>query len=244
MEKQKKSVGTIALVILLLIVTIVSLVLATYAWAKYTTTNTSNASANVAKWNVAFTPGNNNFTGSYTHVSTGKIAPGTSGTFTVEVVPGTTEVCFDYTITKKAFKLVKVEGGTETEVTGCLNGESGPTAADVLSHISLTCGDVDFKTNPIKGRYELNGHTTNNVTTSGTIVDNSIAVGDVARTGGVYTFTWNWPYQLNDGTNEAKAAYDAIDTAAGEYAATHDLRLKVEYEMTAVQTEPNGTHIN
>ena len=36
MEKQKKSVGTIALVVLLLIVTIASLVLATYAWSTYT----------------------------------------------------------------------------------------------------------------------------------------------------------------------------------------------------------------
>ena len=97
-QKQKKSAGTIALVVLLLIVTIASLVLATYAWAKYTSKESSTAEAPVAKWNVTFTPANDTFVGTYSHVVTNKIAPGTSGTFDIAVNPNDTEVCFNYTI--------------------------------------------------------------------------------------------------------------------------------------------------
>ena len=101
MEKQKKSVGTVALVVLLLIVTIVSLVLATYAWAKYTTTyNNTEANAIVAKWNVTGNSGNLQFNKVFTHVITpNKLAPGTNGTIPVSLDVTGTEVDVYYTMT-------------------------------------------------------------------------------------------------------------------------------------------------
>lgn len=101
MEKQKKSFGTIALVVLLLVVTVVSLVLATYAWAKYTTTrdNGVGTSAVVAKWNVDGSSSDLGFTKEFTHVIKDKLAPGTSGTIPVELTVAGTEVSVHYKVT-------------------------------------------------------------------------------------------------------------------------------------------------
>lgn len=100
MEKQKKSVGTAALVVLLLIVTIVSLVLATYAWAKYTTTlPETSTTAVVAKWNVTGNSTNLTWTKDFNHVVKTRLAPGTNGTIPVNFSINDTEVDVDYTIT-------------------------------------------------------------------------------------------------------------------------------------------------
>lgn len=245
-NKQKKSVGTIALVILLLIVTIVSIVLATYAWAKYTTTESSNATATVAKWNVDFTQGNNTFTGTYSHVVEGKIAPGTSGSFTVTPVPGDTEVCFDYTIKIDKVDFISPTGDVLPETTVLdNNGTPEDTTDDIKlsqlrSHIRFTnAAGVDVTDGALtSGTYNLGSH---NSTT-----------GAALNPTGAQTFTWNWPYELTtDGaTEEEKAAYDKIDTAAGKYSndntatvegtSINGLRMKVNYTATAVQVEPNS----
>ena len=97
-QKQKKSVGTVLLVILLLIVTIASLILATYAWAKYTTQTEGTATAQVAKWDVGVDFKHNDFQETYSHILAGKMAPGSSGSFDIYVDPKTTEVDFKYEI--------------------------------------------------------------------------------------------------------------------------------------------------
>lgn len=98
MEKKNNSVGKTVLIVLLLIITIASLVLATYAWAKYTDSTTGTATGNVAKWNVTFASTENTVTSSQSHVIDGRIAPGTNGSFEIQIQPGSTEVCFDYEI--------------------------------------------------------------------------------------------------------------------------------------------------
>lgn len=245
-NKQKKSVGTIALVILLLIVTIVSIVLATYAWAKYTTTSgPQSATATVAKWDVSFTPGNDTFTGSYSHVVTGKIAPGTSGTFTVTPVPGDTEVCFNYTIKIDSVQFLAPDDSVLPDTT-TLDNNGTPevttddiTLADLRSHIRFTnAAGTDVTDGALtSGTYNLGSH---NSTT-----------GAALNPTGAQTFTWNWPYELTTAgaTEEEKAAYDKIDTAAGKYSDEHatatvnGLRMKVNYTATAVQVDPaNANH--
>lgn len=99
MEKQNKSAGKTALIVLLLIVTIVSLVLATYAWAKYTTTTEGNATAVVAKWNVAGNSTDLTWSKTFTHVVAERLAPGTNGTIPVSFGINDTEVDVEYTIT-------------------------------------------------------------------------------------------------------------------------------------------------
>ena len=238
MEKQKKSFGTIALVVLLLIVTVVSLILATYAWAKYTTTAPQQtATAEVAKWNVSFNNGGT-FTQSYSHVSSGKIAPGTSGTLTVQPVPGTTETCFDYKIHIDSVRLLNGSNALADNV----ELADGVTVSEVLGHISFTCGSVDLKNTDIVGSYDLANNTnpagTHNSSTGA--INNKSTGADFAND--TYTFTWNWPYSTT-GDAAAVAAYDLIDTAAGKYAAQtgNDLKLEIKYTCTATQTNPSYT---
>ena len=239
MEKQKKSFGTIALVVLLLIVTVVSLILATYAWAKYTTTTTgSSATANVAKWNPTFDNTAGTFVGTYSHVADTKIAPGTSGTLIIAPVINDTEVCYDYTITVTSVELLNgsttIDNGTI--IKAAEGSDAAVTIGDVLGHISFTCGNVNLKTTPVTGSVNLGSHNS----TSGVTYTNktSDATSAFNSSTGAYTFTWNWPYE------GAEAGYDRIDTAAGEYAASNgvDLKLKVNYSITATQVNPAYTN--
>ncbi len=229
-----KSTGTTALIVLLLLVTIAALILATYAWAKYTSTQTGNATATVAKWDVSFTPGNDSFTGDYSHVVDGKIAPGTSGTFDVTVDPGSTEVCFDYSIEITDVEFLNGSSDTPLADSTVLKERSAAEGGNITlgmlkSHIVFTDESNNDVTNgtAITGRYDLNG-TTHNSTTG------------AAATDGTVTVTWTWAYALTSGTDAQKAEYDAIDTAAGEYADANGLRMKVNYTATATQVNPNS----
>ena len=235
MENNKKSAGTIALVVLLLIVTIASLVLATYAWAKYTTTESGNATANVAKWNVNFTENNTTFTGSYNHVADTKIAPGTDGSFEIQVNANSTETCFNYVLTVTDVQLV--DGSNVLDDDDVL--VDNVTVGEVLSHIAIKDGSgnllgqgnaANFTT--LTGTYDLTGTKHNN--TASAAFDN---------TTGKQTIQWVWPYQSETGSDAEKAAYDKIDTAAGKYAAEtgHDLKLKISYSITATQINPANT---
>ncbi len=225
MEKQNKSTGKTVLIVLLLLVTIVSLVLATYAWAKYTTTEEGTATAQVANWNVTFTSADNTFTGTYTHVVEGKIAPGTTGTFDVTVNPNDTEVCFDYTMKIDSVQFLDGQDNVLADTTTLADGV---TLADFRSHIKFTNEAGTDVTNgaATSGTFDLSNH-------------NSGTASNAADTTGKETFTWTWPYNGTATEADAIAAYDKIDTAAGEYAAANGLKMKVNYTVTAVQVEPN-----
>ena len=98
--ENKKSVGTIALVVLLLIVTIAALILATFAWAKYTTTlPQTSTNAVVARWNITGNSTDLTWSKTFSHVVGSRLAPGTNGTIPVNFSINNTEVDVDYTIT-------------------------------------------------------------------------------------------------------------------------------------------------
>lgn len=229
-QKQKKSVGTIALVVLLLVVTIASLVLATYAWAKYTSKTTGTAQAEVAKWDVTFSDDDDNFTGTYTHITAGKIAPGASGSFDITVDPGDTETCFQYVIKIDSFEFVN-DAGTVLPTTTVLEAATADTAAidgvtsdvtiaDLRDHIVVKDGNTVLNTNStITEQWHIDGCTSSTTATSKTI-------------------SWAWAYE-GTGNDAAKAAYDVVDTAAGRYvAAGNTLKLKFNYTITATQIAP------
>lgn len=183
-QKQKKSVGTIALVVLLLIVTIASLVLATYAWAKYTEkVGEGTATAEVAKWNVTSTvDGTAQYTKEFTHVVPVKMAPGTSGVIPVNVKLNDTDVCVKYEI------FVDTVENKPTNVKFYKATKSG----DVYSKgAELTVPSTT--TAAITGYLELENDNTNKPDAEGNEY-----------------IMWDWPYETENGdeadTADGKAA--------------------------------------
>lgn len=269
MEKQKKSYGAIALVILLLILTIVSLILATYAWAKYTSTRTGSATAQVAQWDVTFEDNaNGSLTHTASHVVDGKIAPGTDGTFGVTVKPSSSEVCFNYSIQITGIDFIAPDNSvlplsTVLDNNGTTNDATDDIKlSDLKSHIMIkdtnaSGTDLTSGANVISGTYDLTGNSHNGSAYS-------------TATNTTKTIYWTWPFELTDAQAKAnveakaghsgeataeeiaaeKAAYNKIDTAAGEYSNAHavtsnnvttnGLRLKITYTATAVQVQPGA----
>ena len=220
-----------------MVVTVVSLILATYAWAKYTTSKGPlNAQAQVAKWNVSFNESDSTIYGTNTHVTANRIAPGTSGSFSVTAVPGNTEVCFNYEIMINSFDfiLTDTDGKNESIVSG--NIAENVTVAQLKNHIKF---------------YYLSGGEKVYMTPGTTKIVDTYDIGDHNASGTATTLVpktiyWEWPYE--DGTD---ATYDAVDTAAGEYANSQAalttpriLKLKINYSMSATQIEPNtNSHV-
>ena len=107
MEKEKKNnnIGVIAILALLLIAV---LAFGIWAWSKYTSTLEGNGTATVAKWNfgtdtvienldLATTSGATKMD-TVNNVATDRIAPGTSGSFSVVLNTTGTEVALSYDI--------------------------------------------------------------------------------------------------------------------------------------------------
>ena len=249
-QKQKKSVGTIALVVLLLIVTIASLVLATYAWAKYTSKTSDNATAEVAKWDVTFDQDKSKMFATFQHVTPSRIAPGTNGSFDIEVKPNDTEVCFDYTINIDSLEFVGSDGKTAIADTTVLEkaynanlaetAEAADKAANELARIDGITEDV--KLSDLKNHILVSSDGTTykplgtNLNMTGAYHINDCAdknnTTDLKRT--IY---WKWDFE-GTGTDTEKARYDQIDTAAGRYANDNVLKLKFQYTITATQVKP------
>ena len=120
-------------------------------YAKYTTTNTLSGTATVAKWAIAMKANDATITntttinlatamkdtvddGTEANVASGKIAPGTKGTFNFNVDGTGTEVDYTYTITLDNFSnvptnfVLSAAEGTTVETTG-----SGDTLKYVIT---------------------------------------------------------------------------------------------------------------
>ena len=107
MKKDKKIRLNILIVLSLLIIILASTI-GLYAWSKYTSSSSGDATAQVAKWNFKLKGNstaeaeNTNFavtrTDSNTSVETGKLAPGTNGKFEMVVDTTGTEVSLVYDI--------------------------------------------------------------------------------------------------------------------------------------------------
>ena len=248
-QKQKKSVGTIALVVLLLIVTIASLILATWAWAKYTSKTSDNATAEVAKWDVTFDQNNAQMFKTFEHVTATRIAPGTNGSFDIQVIPNDTEVCFNYAINIDSLTFVDGSGNaisdnTVLEAAYNANLPANATQAEIdanelarIDGISSNVTLADLKTHILVSNdgenYSALGANLN--MTGEHHIASCADVGD--NTALTRTIYWKWDFE-GTGTDTQKARYDAIDTAAGRYANDNVLKLKFQYTITATQVQP------
>ncbi len=240
MEKQKKSFGTIALVVLLLVVTVVSLVLATYAWAKYSSVRSGTSSANVAAWDVTLDSTTKNFAGTYSHVVTGEIAPGTSGSFDVEINPGNTQVCIAYQI---SLKNAQYEG-------------SNGTVANI-KHLKFFSDAAHTKEVKIDGTVNPDLTGTIDLSTSATATTPATTHNDSHNGTVKETIYWVWPYDYAEAsamkqsggetavyTAEELGAnaeeYDAEDTKVGQ----NITAMTVTYDIRAWQVDPGDSNGN
>ncbi|MBR1654304.1 MAG: hypothetical protein IJ690_05080 [Clostridia bacterium] len=237
-QNKKNNAGTIALVVLLLIVTIAALILATYAWAKYSATPEVNtATANVAHWNVSLGSNNSSFVQTYNHVVNTKIAPGTKGSFEVEISGlADTEVCVAYQVTLDSvtftpgssishLKFFK-EASYENEIVP--NGTSG-------SNIAFA-GTIDLDDH--EGTPANNAaNDVNTVGAKGTVTDGKLTK----------TIYWVWPYDYDEANNitayqgnieATPEAYDATDTAVGEGGVTS---MSLAFTVKAWQVDPGAS---
>lgn len=241
-QKQKKSVGTIALVVLLLIVTIASLILATYAWAKYSRSETGTATAPVAKWDVDISSSKTSFVGHYNHVVDTKIAPGTEGQFDVSIALGDTEVCVAYQVLLDSITFTGVDS------IGHLKFFTTKTE-DANTHAVTYSGLIEPNTSSVAfaGEIELTNHTANNTSTPHTNstgvtlteVDNKKVL--------TKTIYWVWPYDKADAEakfgsevtiTETAEEYDQADTAIGEAATAATTKMDIGFTVKAWQVAP------
>lgn len=205
-QKQRKSVGTIVLVVLLLIVTVLSLVLATYAWARYTTVEHNNATATVAKWDVSFTPGTTVFTKSYDHVVSQRLAPGTRGEFVMEINSNETEVSYEYGIKIKELKNkpTNLHFFADEDCTEEITFYDNPTISDPMTKEFTT--RANRTASSLYGRVLIEGNP-------------KAAQADYDLTKTIY---WKWDYQTAD----------IYKDKAGKEALPADIDTEVSYTDT------------
>ena len=210
-QKNKKSTGTIVLVILLLIVTVASLVLATYAWARYTTVEVGSSTAPVAKWDVAFTEDQDSFVKTFTYVAPGKVAPGTDGQIDMTITSSETEVAYDYEILLKniAYKPTNLhfysDSSYENEIT--LNATNTATADD--NHL-------------LAGEVTLNG--------------SNKAV--LSQTPHIY---WRWVYQTNAAPDWTKVTSYKVEKTQRAIEDLYVYAVKNGVTLTGVTTSVDAT---
>lgn len=241
MENKKQSMGKTALIVVLLLVTIVSLVLATYAWAKYTTTETGTATAQVAKWDVGLTADDTKFVGTYSHVLAQRIAPGTSGSFEVSIDPKSTEVDFDYSIIISGVenKPTNLHFYTDAAFTDEISVE-GVSNTNLTGRVTLGTATAVTETIYWNWAYET--------TTAATeIPENAAMIAEMTKLATLKGATAEELAAATTATTLAdlaktKGATDAdinnvIDTVEGQQA-TADNAMKVNYTLTAVQVNP------
>ncbi len=106
--KSKSSVGSTLLIIFLIAVIMVTSSIGLYAWAKYTSSISGNATAQVAKWSFKLVDGVTETsdviefaftrTDGYEHVVEGRLAPGTFGEFEIGIDARGTETILEYVI--------------------------------------------------------------------------------------------------------------------------------------------------
>ena len=213
--------------IVLTVTTIVSLAIGLFAWSKYTANINGNANAAVAKWNfnLSLKSGSTTVTANQTlnlattqyetssHIADGKIAPGTSGTFDIEIDTLGTEVSMLYDVT--------------IGMTNCPRNitfsKKGPGESSFTVISPMQTGDTNERTRTISFSKYL---TLNDVTTANT-----------NDTTFVETIKWEWPYELTSGTDDEKTAYDNRDKADSGITAT----LNITATGTEVMNTPLST---
>lgn len=129
-----------SIIVLVVIACIVAIIGGTYA--RYSSTGTANANIQIAKWSVKL-DGEDISTTSKTvyptltysanqYVKDGKIAPGRSATFSVQVDPTDSEVAIDYSFAVDT-----------SSIATALLGEAGSEADITVSNATCTIGGTD-----------------------------------------------------------------------------------------------------
>ena len=182
MDKKQKTMLISILIILLLIV-----FLAGYTFAKYYSSYTASANAQIAKWNFKVTDWSTTETEKISLINTanvvsledGKIAPGASGEFEIELDARDSEVDVKYYI----------------EAT-----ESGHKPSNLLFSVKKDGVSTENKYSSIQelAEAELNG-----------VISKSDAT-QIEK----LQIVWDWPYETGD-TAEAIGFEDGEDTAVG-----------------------------
>lgn len=236
MEKQTKNNSKAVLhfiAIVLTVITIISLAIGLFAMSKYTANQSGNATAPVAKWNfnLSLKSGATSVSGNTslnladtqstasTHVAEGKIAPGTSGQFDIEIDTRETDVAMLYDVAM----------GMSNCPRNIIFSKKGPGENDFTVISAAKTGDENERARTVSFSKYL---TLNDITTANT-----------NDTKFVETIKWEWPYELtgNDPatnqpyTAEQKTAYDLRDNA--------DQGRTVTINITAVGTEVMNTPV-
>ena len=185
----------------------------------------------------------------FDHVTATRIAPGTNGSFVIEVAPNDTEVCFDYTINIDSLAFVDANGNeitTDPILEKAYNANIAESAtvdekaANELARIDGITADV--KLSDLKSHILVSNDGTNysalGANLSMTGEHHITGCKDIAdNTALSRTVYWKWNFE-GTGDAAAKTRYDEIDTAAGRYAASNLLKLKFKYTITATQVQP------
>lgn len=211
-QKQRKSAGTVVLVVLLLIVTIAALILATYAWARYTTVETGRSTAQVAKWDVEFTENQNEFVKTFTYVTPGKVAPGTNGRIDMTISSSETEVAYDYSILLK-------------------NIQNKPT--------NLHFYTDDTHQHEITLNAANTATADNNTLLSGEVlIDGTSKVAATTLTPKIY---WNWEYQTNTAADWSKVTTYKVEKTQRAIHDLYVYAVTNGVALSGVETSVNAT---
>lgn len=217
-QPKKKNAGLTALIALLLVVTTVASCIGIYAWARYISSQNGNATAPVAKWNfnVSLKKGQNTVTlGSdpidlattAAHVANGKIAPGTSGTFDIEIDTTGTEVDLQYDVT------ISLEN-CPRNITFSKKG-LGEQNFTVISPAKTGDETERTRTGITFSKYVANGQ--NGVFTE--------------------TIKWDWPYELTGNDSTTNELYTAEQKTAYDTRDNQDQGRTVTMNITVIGTE-------
>ena len=215
----------------LAVAALLSTCLVSGTYAKYTTGDTSNDTAQVAKWGVKvqsngggtfaheYAKDNNAFTvADNTVVAQGKydlVAPGTSGTFEAAAVSGKPEVA------------VRVDN--EAKIT--LNGWNIPTDHPAGFYCPLT-----FKVNGTAvdlSKCDSVEAVQNAVQKAVAATSKNCAAGTVLSSDDSVNIDWAWAFE-SDGDEAAKKANDEKDTALGDLAAAPTISIAVTTTVTQI----------
>ena len=228
--------NTKPIVVLLALLLITAIVFSIYAYAKYKTTLTGNGTATVAKWNFKVNGQTQTIPDidltqtmdTHNNVAEGKIAPGTSGHFDLELDATGSEVAIDYNIklaiTEKPTNLkFYLDNTYETEIAeteGILNvSESIPLETIDTPLIKTIYWQWPYETGTTENEVKENDKTdtidsakkvTMTITVTGTQRNpqdeqasnliNELKVGDTINYNPSGTYNWNKEYATSSDT--------------------------------------------
>ena len=227
-QPKKKNAGLTALIALLLIITTIASCIGIYAWAKYISSQNGSANAQVAKWNfnVNLKKGQNtvvlgsepiDLATTMTHVADNRIAPGTSGTFDIEINTTGTEVDLQYEVA------ISLENCPRNITFSRKTGESG--GQDVFTPISA-------------------GGASNSADLTRTGITFSEYVANDAQQR-VYTerIKWDWPYSdANDADYDTRDNLD--ESALNDSNPKKIVTMNITVTGTEMTANPNAAPAN